>query len=90
MRARWIAMLSVDALTLCALQGCVAPTPHWDAQVGVATRANLAAQVIDPAPASLTNPAAGIDGRAARAAYETYQRSFAQPGQPAALVGNGR
>jgi len=90
MRARWIAMLSVYALTVGALQGCAAPTPHWDTQLGVATRANLAAQVIDPAPAAVANPAAGIDGRAARAAYETYQRSFTQPVQPAALVGSGR
>jgi hypothetical protein len=45
--------------------------------------------VIDPAPAG-ANPATGIDGRAARAAYEAYQRSFAQPEQPAALVGSSR
>jgi len=68
------------------LQGCVAPTPQWDARFGDATRANLAAQVIDPAPANAANPAAGVDGRAARAAYEAYQRSYANPSQPAALV----
>lgn len=74
------------ALSGGCLQGCVAPTPQWDARFGDATRANLAAQVIDPAPANAANPAAGVDGRAARAAYEAYQRSYANPTQPAALV----
>jgi type IV pilus biogenesis protein CpaD/CtpE len=68
------------------LQGCSSPTPQWDTRFGDANRANLAAQVIDPAPANGANPAAGIDGRAARAAYEAYQRSYAHPTQPAALV----
>jgi len=94
MRARstpWMALSGLAlALLSCALQGCAAPTPHWEARFGAATRANLAAQVIDPALAAGANPAAGIDGRAARAAYESYQRSFAQPEQPAALVGGGR
>jgi len=83
--ARQLAALAL-VLASCCLQGCLSPTPHWDARFGDATRANLAAQVIDPAPANVTNPAAGIDGRAARAAYETYQRSYANPTQPAALV----
>lgn len=83
--ARRLAALALVLASGC-LQGCVAPTPHWDARFGDATRANLAAQVIDPAPANAANPAAGIDGRAARAAYETYQRSYAHPTQPAALV----
>lgn len=73
-------------LLLAGLQGCVSPTPHWDARFGAANRANLAAQAIDPAAAN-ANPASGIDGRAARAAYERYQRSFVEAGQPpAALV----
>jgi hypothetical protein len=41
--------------------------------------ANLAAQVLDPAAAVNTNPAAGVDGAAARAAQERYQRSFKEP-----------
>lgn len=83
---RWMLL----ALTVGGAHGCVSSTPHWDGRFGAAIRAGLAAQVIDPAPASARDPASGMDGRAARAAIDSYQRSFAQPqpGQPAALIGN--
>lgn len=66
------------------LQGCVQTTPKWDRQFGDAVHANLAAQVLDPAAGSNNNPAAGIDGRSARAAQERYERSFAAPSGNAA------
>jgi hypothetical protein len=76
------------------LQGCVHTTPQWDRQFGAANRENLAAQVLDPAAAANRNPAAGIDGRAAKGAHDRYQRSFAQPeSTPPALIintGNAR
>lgn len=76
------------------LQGCVQTTPKWDRQFGQSVRANLAAQVIDPAAAANTNPAAGVDGQVARAAQERYESSFKDPGPTApALVislGNGK
>jgi len=78
------------ALTLfaCGAQGCVSGTPHWDSQFGTATRANLAAQTIDPAAGSIRHPAAGLSGPAARAAIDNYERSFAQPdtGQPVPMI----
>jgi len=86
MRTRFTSWL-VLALTGGALHGCVSSTPHWDARFGAANRANLAAQVIDPAAAANANPTLGVDGRAARAAYERYQQSYARPEQPAALLG---
>jgi len=58
-----------------ALQGC-SSTPRFNDHFGVSVRANLAAQVIDPAAAASSNPATGVDGPAARAAQERYQRSF--------------
>ncbi|OON59542.1 hypothetical protein B0920_24545 [Massilia sp. KIM] len=75
------------------LAGCASSTPTLDREFGRAVRANLAAQVADPAAAANPNldPAAGIDGRAARAAHDRYQRSFARP-EPAAsapLVSSG-
>ncbi|QOY96477.1 hypothetical protein IM543_01985 [Massilia sp. UMI-21] len=71
------------------LQGCAQTTPQWDRQFGVATRSNLAAQVLDPAAAANTNPATGIDGRAAKGAHDRYQQSFAQPeSAPPALIIN--
>ena len=76
------------ALLAWGAHGCMSSTPQWDQRFGAATRANMAAQTIDPAAATNRNPAAGLDGRAARAAIDNYQRSFARPetGQPAAMV----
>ena len=75
-------------LLACGAQGCISSTPHWDSQFGAAIRANLAAQTIEPAAGASRNPAAGLDGRAARAAIDNYERSFAQPdtGQPAPMI----
>jgi type IV pilus biogenesis protein CpaD/CtpE len=63
---------------LLLLQGC-SSAPRFERNFGAAVRANLAAQTIDPRGAANTNPATGIDGPAARAAHERYQRSFIQP-----------
>lgn len=57
------------------LQGCSA-TPRFDAHFGTSVRTNLASQVIGPDAAVNANPAAGIDGGAARAIHERYVRSF--------------
>jgi type IV pilus biogenesis protein CpaD/CtpE len=67
------------AIAALLLQGCVQTTPKWDRQFGDTVRANLAAQVLDPAAAANPNPATGIDGRAAAAAQERYEKSFANP-----------
>lgn len=58
-----------------ALQGC-SSTPRFNEHFGAAVRTNLSAQVINPAAAANANPAFGVDGAAARAAQERYQRSF--------------
>ena len=65
----------VLVLLLGALQGC-SSTPRFNDNFGASVRANLSAQVIDPAAAANANPVSGIDGAAARAAQERYQRSF--------------
>ncbi|PWF55189.1 pilus assembly protein [Massilia glaciei] len=72
---------SALALALAAaLSGCAAP-----AQVGFGdtVRAALGSQVIAPDAARNQDPVSGIDGRAARAASDNYERSFTTP-QPAA------
>ncbi|MBQ5948185.1 hypothetical protein [Massilia sp. ST3] len=61
------------------LLGCAPATPRWDREFGNAVRANLSAQVLDPAASASTDPVTGIDGHAARAAHERYQRSYARP-----------
>ena len=59
------------------LPGC-GSTPRFNEHFGTAVRANLSAQVINPAAAANANPASGVDGKAARVAHERYQRSFTE------------
>jgi type IV pilus biogenesis protein CpaD/CtpE len=71
---------TMSAMLLALLvQGCMSAAPRFDHHFGEAVRANLASQVAHPGAAANTNPAAGVDGKAARAAQERYERSFAQP-----------
>ena len=75
------------------LQGC-SSTPRFNDHFGESVRANLAAQVIDPAAAANTNPTHGVDGTAALAAQERYQRSFKEKdpsaNQPLIVVSGGK
>jgi len=66
-----LSMLLLGAM----LQGC-SSTPRFSDHFGAALRTNLSAQVINPAAAANAYPAFGVDGAAARAAQERYQRSF--------------
>lgn len=66
-----LSMLLLGAM----LQGC-SSTPRFSDHFGAALRTNLSAQVINPAAAANADPAFGVDGAAARAAQERYQRSF--------------
>lgn len=90
MATKTITWIAVFAL----LQGC-STAPRFEKNFGVAVRANLAAQTVDPRGAANASAASGIDGAAARAAHERYQRSFVQPdsGAKAPLLntlGNGQ
>jgi type IV pilus biogenesis protein CpaD/CtpE len=60
------------------LQGC-STTPYFDDELGASMRANLAAQVIDPAAAANANAVSDVDGKTALAVRERYQRSFKEP-----------
>lgn len=84
--------LTATACALLALAGC-STSPRTDDHFGAAVRANLAAQVANPAASNNANPALGIDGHAARAAQERYQKSFVQPeeqAKPALILGSGQ
>ncbi|MFC5552286.1 hypothetical protein [Massilia aerilata] len=77
------------ALAAMLLQGC-STAPRFDDHFGDAVRANLAAQVIDPAATANANPASGVDGKTALAARERYQRSFKEPDpKPVQFLING-
>lgn len=69
-------MLAACALTACTNAPLGRTTPYWDSQFGSSTRISLARQVIDPKAGRNANPVAGMDGRAAQAGYERYQRTF--------------
>ncbi|NHZ92316.1 hypothetical protein F2P45_25400 [Massilia sp. CCM 8733] len=66
--------------------GACSSTPHWDARFGQSVRASLAAQVIHPGAARANAPVNGLDGKAAAAAHERYQRSAEAPAALAPLA----
>lgn len=70
----WLPLLACGAL----MTGC-ATTPQLDSRFGDAARIAFAQQVAAPAAARNPDPAAGMDGRAARLAQERYQKSFSEP-----------
>jgi len=82
-------MLALSA----ALGGCLTSSPVWDAHFGEAARASAQMQIIDPHAAEHNPSTPGVDGKAAVAAQESYDKSFqAPPVTPNAFVigiGNG-
>ncbi|MFJ1471151.1 MULTISPECIES: hypothetical protein [Massilia] len=81
--------IACAALSGMLLYGC-STTPRFNAQFGTSVRANVAAQVLDPTASANTNPAAGMEGKAAVIAQERYENSFKEPEKPIrALVVNG-
>jgi len=83
--------IACAALSGMLLYGCDT-TPRFNEHFGQSVRANVAAQVLDPAAAANTNPAAGMDGAAAAIAHERYQNSFKEgekPVKPLIISGAG-
>ncbi len=81
--------IACAAMSCMLLYGC-STTPRFNAQFGTSVRANVAAQVLDPAAAANTNPAAGMEGAAAIISHERYENSFKEPEKPIrALVVSG-
>jgi hypothetical protein len=82
--------LTLYACALLALAGC-STSPRIDDHFGEAVRANLSAQVANPAASNSANPATGVDGHAARAAQERYEKSFTQAeNKQTLLIGSGQ
>jgi hypothetical protein len=76
---------------LATLAGCASNTPHLDSQFGLAARSTLNQQIVHPGPPA-TQTVSGMDGQAAKSAYDNYQKSFKEPvPQAGALaIGIGR
>lgn len=77
------AVLGVVALTL----GACGTTPRLDRGFGDSVAALRAQQILHAQAGQNRDPVAGMDGQAAAAAYELYQKSFSAPApQPAAFT----
>lgn len=78
-------------LLLAVLAGCASRTPRLDQQFGVAARTSVQQQIIHPGVPS-SQSVAGMDGAAAKSAYDNYQKSYKEPvPQTGALaIGVGR
>jgi hypothetical protein len=81
------------ALALCTalLGGCAAQTPNLDSKFGYAVASARLQQALAPTAAP-QQALAGIDGKAAKAAYDASHKSFQEPqAQSGALtIGVGR
>jgi type IV pilus biogenesis protein CpaD/CtpE len=73
--------IACAALAGMLLYGC-STTPRFNNNFGTSVRANVAAQVVDPAAATNTNPVEGMEGSAAIIAHERYRDSFKEPEKP--------
>jgi len=72
--------LSIAALpALCALLAGCSTTPDYDRRFGAAVREARLAMTINPRAGATADPAAGIDGAAAREAMLRYHDSFKAP-----------
>ncbi|RQS35410.1 hypothetical protein DIE03_05825 [Burkholderia sp. Bp8992] len=66
-----------------ALAGCMSSTPVWDSRFGDSVRTVMQAQIIDPHAGEHPASASGVDGAAAAAALDNYDKSFKQAVPPA-------
>lgn len=84
--------LGAAVALLAIVTGCASKTPHWDRNFGNSVRASMASQVVDPGAARNANPAAGLDGDAAQAAYGRYVQGFKVPQahEAAMISGSGK
>lgn len=78
---------ALAALSICTLSACVPTAPAFDERFSESTRVLQAQQVRNPeAPvANRDKLPDGLEGRAAREAYERYQKTFTDP--PPATMG---
>lgn len=86
------ATIAITSVCLCALAaGCASQTPQLDRQFGSAARAAATQQVLNPATPA-TALMLGMDGKAAKSAYDNYQKSYKdpQPQSGALSIGVGR
>jgi len=72
--------LLVPSLLAASLAAC-SLSPRVDRQFGSSMKLAQAQQTLNPQARNNRSPVNGLDAQAARSAYESYQRSYAQPEQ---------
>lgn len=78
MKTPYIFLLT--ALLPAAFTGCAqTTTPEYDKHFGEAVRAAVAQQTINPDASSNPDPVLGLDGKAAGATMDNYDKSFVKP-----------
>lgn len=81
--------LGLTALLL-ALGGCASSTPTLDSHFGEAVNSAKAEQTVNPEASQNTDPVAGVDGKAAKAAVDRYHESYKNPpATPVFTIGVG-
>jgi hypothetical protein len=75
--------LSITSAMLLAtsmvVTGCVQRTPLLESQMGRSVTMLKAQQIINPEAGHNPDPVAGMDGKAAKSAYDHYQKTFKAP-----------
>lgn len=67
------------AVMLLAITGCVSRTPNLDRHFGEAVSLVKAQQTLNPDASRNRDPVQGMDGKAAKSAYDEYQKSYRVP-----------
>ena len=85
------ALTSLIAI-LISVTGCASRTPYLDSHFGEAVNMLKAQQVLNPQASNNPDPVKGMDARAAKSAYDAYQKSFSapEPQSSAFTIGVGR
>ncbi len=78
---------TVCATLLLTVAGCANTTPNLDRHFGQGLNLAKAQQTLNPQAGRNLDPVSGIDGKAAKSAYDAYQKSFRMPApQPNAFT----
>lgn len=81
-------------LLLLAVSGCSSMTPMLDRHFGESVNLAKAQQTLHPEASRNQDTVRGMDGKAAKSAYDAYQKSYTTPPPPSNVfaigVGAGR
>ena len=69
--------------SLLAIAACTSTTPNLDRHFGEGVGLIKVQQILNPQAAQNSDPVNGIDGKAAKSAYDEYQKSYRAPVAPA-------